>query len=209
MELTDWARRRNRVAGALTRPSIAGVVSEVFSPLLVDALLLLAIAFHRATSLALALEWAFVAVAFVSALPMLIILQGVRRRRLTDRHVSVREQRPLPIALAILSIVIGLIALVAIHASRELLAVLVAMLVGLTLSLLITLVWKISLHTATLAGAIAILALAFSPALALLFPLVALVGWARVELGSHNPLQVGVGAGIGVIVATIVFVLLR
>jgi membrane-associated phospholipid phosphatase len=94
-----------------------------------------------------------------------------------------------------------LVVLVLLHASRELLAVLVAMLVGLTISLLITLVWKVSLHTATLAGAIAILAL--------LLPLVVFVGWARMKLGSHSPLQASVGAGLGVVVASVVFVLLR
>jgi hypothetical protein len=156
-----------------------------------------------------ALLWAIPAVGFVSVSPSLIIYYGVRRRRYTDRHGSVRDQRPLPILLTLLSIAAGLVALVILHASRELLAVLVAMLVGLTISLLITLRWKISLHTGTLAGAIAILALAFSPVVVILFPLVALVGWARVKDGSHSPWQVGVGAGLGVIVATVIFVLLR
>jgi hypothetical protein len=197
------------VVASVNSRSLAQLTSEIFSPLQVDAVLLLSIVLHGATSLLQALLWAGLAIGFVSVIPALVIFHGVRRRKFTDRHVSVREQRPLPILLALVSIFAGLSALLAIHASRELLAVLVAMLVGLTISLLITLVWKISLHTATLAGAIAIFALALSPVLVVLFPLVALVGWARVKLGSHSSLQAGVGAGMGIIVASVIFVLLR
>jgi membrane-associated phospholipid phosphatase len=209
MDIAERTRRRDQVLASVTRRSVATSVSEAFSPLLVDAVLLIAIAFHRAPSLVNALEWAFLAIGFVSVVPMLIIRYGVQRRRLSDRHVSIRQQRPLPIALAILSIAVGLATLVVIHAPRELLAVVVAMLVGLLISLIVTLVWKISLHTGTLAGAIVILVLALSPTFAGLFPLVVLVGGARVELGSHSPLQVSIGAALGVIVAGVVFSLLR
>jgi hypothetical protein len=74
----------------------------------------------------------------------------------------------------------------AVHASRELQALLAAMLVGLVLTLLITLRCKISLHTGTLAGAVVTHALAFGSPLLLLTPLVALVSEARVQPGDHT-----------------------
>jgi hypothetical protein len=43
----------------------------------------------------------------------------------------------------------------------------------------------------------------------ILAPLVALVGWARVELRDHTPTQVTAGAAIGAIIAAIVFTYLR
>jgi membrane-associated phospholipid phosphatase len=140
---------------------------------------------------------------------MAIIVVGVRRNRLSDRHVRVREQRPGLILLALLSITVGLLALVVMHASRELLALLAAMLVGLVVTLIVTLFWKVSLHTSTFAGAVTILVLAFGPVFALLYPLVVVIGWARVELGDHRPSQVTIGAVLGIVVAATVFSGLR
>src|SRR4029077_20523673 len=108
-------------------------------PLLVNAVLLFVIALHRAPSLAIGLEWAAIAIAFVTLIPQAIILTGVRRNRLSDRHFRVREQRPGLIILALVSIVVGLGILVVLHASRDLLALLTAMLVGLVVTLLVTL----------------------------------------------------------------------
>jgi len=81
--------------------------------------------------------------------------------------------------------------------------------VGLIVSLLVTLLWKISVHVAVVAGAVVILVLVFGPLLLVLGPLVALVGWARVEVADHTPAQVIAGSGLGAAVAAVVFVLLR
>jgi hypothetical protein len=197
------------VARSVSGYAVARGISEVFAPLLVNAVLLLVIALHRAPSLVAGLGWAAIAIAFVTLIPQAMIVLGVRRNRLSDRHVRVREQRPGLIVLALLSIVVGLGILVALHASRELLALLVAMLVGLVVTLLVTLFWKVSLHTSTFAGAVTILVLAFGPIFALLYPLVILIGWARVELGDHRPGQVGTGVILGIVIAATVFSTLR
>jgi membrane-associated phospholipid phosphatase len=83
------------------------------------------------------------------------------------------------------------------------------MAVGLGTSLLVTLVWKISIHVAVAAGAVVILALVFGPAWLLLVPLVAAVGWARVVLNDHSPAQSVAGATLGGLVALGVFSALR
>ncbi len=193
----------------LSGHTVARGVSEAFSPLLVNAVLLFVIALHRAPSLVVGLTWAAIAIAFVTLIPQAIIELGVRRNRLSDRHVRVRAQRPGLIALALLSVVAGLGILAALHASRELLALLAAMLAGLVVTLLVTLFWKVSLHTSTFAGAVTILVLAFGPVLAILYPVVILIGWARVELGDHRPSQVAIGATLGIVIAAGVFPALR
>ncbi len=74
---------------------------------------------------------------------------------------------------------------------------------------LVTLRWKISIHVATVAGAVVILTLVFGLGFALLAPAVALTGWARVALGDHTPAQVAAGAVLGAAIAASVFPLLR
>jgi membrane-associated phospholipid phosphatase len=83
------------------------------------------------------------------------------------------------------------------------------MLAGLATALVVTLWWKLSLHTAAAAGTVAVLVVTFGPALVLAVPMVGLVAWARVRLGDHTPAQTLAGAALGGLVATTVFILLR
>ena len=76
-------------------------------------------------------------------------------------------------------------------------------------SLLVTLAWKVSVHTAVAAGAVTILALVFGAPLLVLWPLVGLIGCARVEVGDHTLGQAVAGAALGTTVAAVVFPLLR
>jgi membrane-associated phospholipid phosphatase len=73
----------------------------------------------------------------------------------------------------------------------------------------VTLVWKISIHTAVVTGALTILVLVFGPPFLALAPLVALVCWARVAVRDHTPLQTVAGVALGATVAAVVFSALR
>ncbi|HVA25337.1 MAG TPA: phosphoesterase PA-phosphatase, partial [Chloroflexota bacterium] len=117
--------------------------------------------------------------------------------------------RPLPLVVAICSIAAGLILMTLFGAPRPMIALVAAMTVGLLVSLAITVLWKISVHTAVVSGAVVIVALVFGPAFAALAPLVALIGWARLERGDHTLPQVLAGAAIGAAIAAGVFLPLR
>ncbi|MGH2449152.1 MAG: phosphoesterase PA-phosphatase [Chloroflexota bacterium] len=187
----------------------ARLVTEVLAPAPVAAALLLLIAWHSTSSVLEAAWWGFLTVLFTVLIPLLYLLYGVRRRRFTDHHVRLRQQRPLPLGVAIVSVLVDVVLLLIFGAPRELLALVVAMAVGLGISTLITFVWKISIHVAVVAGAVTILVIVFGPMFALFAPLVALVVWARVEVGDHTPGQVAAGAMEGIAVAAIVFTMLR
>jgi membrane-associated phospholipid phosphatase len=191
------------------RRQAARVVTEILAPAPVVAALLVAVAVHSATDTASGVGWATLAVLFASVIPILYVLRGVRRRRLSDRHVRMREQRALPLTVGIGSVLIGLFLLAVLGAPRDLVALVAAMAVGLASSLLVTLAWKISVHTAVAAGAAVILVLVFGPALAVAGLGAALAGWSRVELGDHTIAQVIGGSALGVAVAWSVFSLLR
>ena len=105
------------------------------------------------------MRWrAVLAVLFAAVVPMAYIVVGVRRRRLSARHVGVRHERPLPLLVGVASVLVGVGSLVVLQAPRELVALEAAMAVGLGTSLLVRLVWKISIHVAVAAGAVVILA---------------------------------------------------
>jgi hypothetical protein len=190
------------------RTGLARAVTELLAPANLAVGQLLLVGWHSAPGPA-GLGWGLLAATFCGLLPYGIVIAGVRRRRWTDRHLRTRQQRPVPLLAGIASVLAGLAVLLALDAPRQLIALVVAMLTGLATTLVVTLWWKLSVHTAAASGTVAILALTFGPALTLTVPTVALVAWARVRLGDHTAAQTLAGAALGGLVATAVFILLR
>jgi len=73
----------------------------------------------------------------------------------------------------------------------------------------ITAFWKISFHTGVATATITLLTLTYGPALSLLHPLVALIGWSRVHLTHHTVAQVLTGAPTGALATILPFLLIR
>jgi membrane-associated phospholipid phosphatase len=190
------------------RTGLARAVTELLAPANLAVGQLLLVGWHSSPG-PTGLGWGLLAATFCGLLPYGIVIAGVRRRRWTDRHLRTRQQRPAPLLAGVVSVVAGLAALVALDAPRQLIALVVAMLAGLAATLLVTLWWKLSVHTAAASGTVAILALTFGPALTLTVPTVALVAWSRVRLGDHTTAQTVAGAALGGLVATTVLVALR
>jgi membrane-associated phospholipid phosphatase len=185
---------------------MARLVTEVMSPVVLIVVVTLIVAVHSAGAVR-GMALGLVAFFFAGGLPYGLVLIGVRRGLLTDHHISRREQRPLIMAIALASVVAGLVVLRWLDAPRALFALVVAMVAGLVVALAITSFWKISIHAASAAGTVACLAILVSPWWLFLAPLVVLTGWARVEVRDHTPVQVSVGAIVGAGVAAGVLLL--
>ena len=191
------------------RLRLARMVGEVLSPPPVLVMLALVVAWHSSPSPATAVLWGTVAAGFASVLPYAIILRRVRHGRLSDRYISVREERVRFGVIGIASILIGLVLLAVLDAPAEMVALLASIAVGVVCGWVVTLWWKISVHAAIAAGAATVLTLVFGPALLVAWPLVALVAWSRVQVGDHTTAQVVAGVALGVAVNATVFALLR
>jgi len=198
--------------GSVGRPGhgtgLAHAVTELLAPANLAIAQLLLVGGHSTPGPA-GLGWGLLAATFCGLIPYGIVIAGVHHRRWTDRHLRARQQRPTPFLAAIASVLAGLALLLTLDAPQQLVALVVAILTGLATTLVVTLWWKLSVHTAAAAGTVAILTLTFGPALILAIPTVALVAWARVRLGDHTPAQTLAGAALGGLIATTVFILLR
>lgn len=188
---------------------VARVVTEVFAPAVLLTLLLVVVGWHAYGDRLVGVAWGLTAALFASVIPFAVILRGVRGGALTDHHIGRREQRRRPLLIGLGSVAVGLVALVALGADRELLATLGAVACSAIVALVVSHWWKVSLHTAGAAGFVVILAQVFGPAMLVTTPLVLVVGWSRVQLGDHTPAQVIVGAVVGALVAGLAFVALR
>ena len=191
------------------RLRLARLVGEVLSPPPILVVLALVVAWHSSPTPATAVLWGAVTAGFASVLPYAIILRRVRHGRLSDRNISVREERVRFGVIGIASILTGLALLAVLDAPAEMVALLASIAVGTACGWLVTLWWKISVHAAIAAGAATVLTLVFGPALLVAWPLVALVAWSRVQVGDHTTAQVVAGIALGVAVNATVFALLR
>ncbi|MEU5788396.1 phosphatase PAP2 family protein [Micromonospora purpureochromogenes] len=178
------------------------------APAVLVTLLTVAVGWHGAGG-AHGLGWALLASLFASGIPFAYILGGVRRGRLTDHHVGVRDQRRVPLLFGLASATAGLALLAALGAPRPVLALVAAGVVGLVVAVTVSHWWKMSIHTAVAAGAVVVLALTFGPRMLAAAPLPALAGWSRVRLRDHTVAQVVVGGVVGGLVAGLVYAALR
>jgi membrane-associated phospholipid phosphatase len=191
------------------RLRVARLVGEVLSPPPILAVLALVIAWASSPTPAMAVLWGGIAAVSASVLPYALILRGVRRGRLTDKNISLRQQRIRFAAVAIASILTGLTVLAAFDAPAEMVALQASIAAGVACGWVITLWWKISVHAAIAAGAATVLLLVFGLALLVVWPLVALIAWSRVQVGDHTPAQVLAGIALGIVVNATIFPLLR
>jgi len=187
------------------RDRVARVVTEVFAPAVLATVMPVVMALHDADSWPAAVGWAVVAVIFCSAIPYGVILVGVRRGWLSDRHIGRREQRLKPLLVGIGSVITGLGLLVAFDAPDLLTAMVAVMLVVLAGIAAVNTVWKLSAHAGVAAGSLISLVLVFGPWMLVATPLVALVAWSRVQLTDHTTPQVIAGTVMGASLAAIVW----
>ena len=183
------------------------LVSDVLSPPVIWALLAFPVAYHADGGQGNALVYALVYGAMVCWLPVLYIAWNVRNGNITDLHMKVRAERIRPFIVTILGSMVALALLVAINAPRLMPMFTLFSLIQLGLMTLITLVWQISMHAMSITGAVVAAGAMFGvgPAL-VLFPLVPLVGAARLKLGRHTLSQIVAGAGVGALMTVLLFV---
>ncbi len=176
-------------------PTVARYVTEVLSPaILVSVLLMLQ------PILTPGVTWpqALVAVAFVTGLPFAVLLWMKHRGKVTDHHVSIRQQRAPVMVMAGVSLAIGAALLFALDAPVRLFSEVGAIFLGLIVCLLANLMWKLSVHSAVATYvALVLLTPVGHVGAALALALAATVGWSRIELKDHTPAQVLAGQFVG------------
>lgn len=187
----------------------ARVLTEVFAPGVLIAVLLLVVGFHAGSQPGVSRWWGAPAAVFAAGIPMAYIVRGVRRGRLTSHHIPEREHRRGPLIFGTVSVAVGTVLLVLLGAPRELLALLAAGCAGLVVFGLVTAYWKMSIHAGVAAGTVAVLTAVWGPIALVALPLVPLVGWSRLVLSAHTLAQVVAGSTVGALIAATVFPALR
>ncbi len=180
---------------------LAVLLTEIFAPVVLIFALLIIVAVQATGDFLQGLVVGGVAAFFAGGLPYAILLLGIRRGRLTGRHLPEREERPAIMVVGLFSVSVGLAFMIWLDAPRTVYALVVAMVAGVAVALAISSFWKISIHTASAAGTVMVLVSVFGWQMLLSVPLVGAIAWARVTLLDHTWTQVVVGAAVGAVVA--------
>ncbi len=197
-----------------TPPLLARVVTEVLAPWVLVLSLPLLVAWHATGRLVPTVVWGLVVGVTGSVIPMVVVVRGARRGLWDGHHVTNREGRLVPLFTCAASLGIGIAALVLGDAPHRMLALALSMFLSLVVSIAITFAapmpgggrgWKVSVHTAVAAGALAVMVVTFGLWTLVFAPAVALVAWSRVAVGDHTVAQVIGGVVLGVVVGGITF----
>ena len=179
-------QRLNRIArwvSNATHPPIVGVMCVVLSGL-------------ASTKLSVWL-WGVEYLAIAVLIPMVFVVWMVKRGEITDMQLPNRHQRIKPYCIALICMGMAALSLQVFHAPKLLVQIAWANVIQTFILFVVTLRWKISAHTASIAG-MAVLACRLMGLPALPFvAMVPFVAWSRVRLGRHDAWQTIAGACAG------------
>jgi membrane-associated phospholipid phosphatase len=146
---------------------------------------------------------------FVCVLPLFVLLGLVRLGKVTDHHVSNRQQRAPVLLMALGSVGAGLVVLKAAGAPQSVTVMVLAIIGGIIVLAAVSPFWKMSGHAAAVSSAAVISVLMLGPAWLPLVLLIPAVGWSRVVLRAHTLAQVVAGSVFGGLVMAGLWWLLR
>ena len=191
----------------MEKRKIAETISTITQPPIITIPLFLIIcmvlSFENGTfSLSKFLTLELISLVFTSLLPMAIILLWAKRIN-TDRDISNREDRFVPLVIGIVSYFIGVLVSLILNADNFLTLLLLCYAVNTGVVLLITFRWKISVHTTGISGPIAALILLLGPIGAVFGVIYPIVIWSRVLLKKHTLAQAICGGVQGFILTVV------
>ncbi|WP_296891141.1 PAP2 family protein [uncultured Methanobrevibacter sp.] len=137
-----------------------------------------------------------ISLVFSSILPMAIILSWAKKIG-TDKDISNRTDRFVPLIVGITSYFIGFLVSYFIGLSNFLTILLLCYAVNTFIVMIITFKWKISVHTTGLSGPVGALILLLGPFGAIFGILYPILIWSRVLLKKHTLAQAICGAAQG------------
>ena len=184
---------------------IAGLTSNILSPFSVILILVILLSFTAASSLLDAIKWALISVG-LSILPVfLVIAYLVQNGKLNAIFITAREKRTKIYLLAVLCAAVSYAALNYLRAPPILVATFAAGLSTAVIFAGINLWWKVSIHTALVAGSVTLLIMLYGWILAVTTVLIPLMAWARIESNNHSPAQAVAGALLAALIVVVVF----
>jgi membrane-associated phospholipid phosphatase len=185
---------------------VAGLVSRMLTPFSVAAIISVAFSWFSPTGTGRVIGppmSMLIGFLTLSIGPFLPVVYNAKRGR-SDLDVSDISKRIPLYGLGLASYGVGVVIFFVLNDRLMFVMALAYLCVGSTM-LAITLVWKISAHTAGIAGPTTALAFVFGASILPLYALSILMVWARVKLGAHTLAQAVGGLVVALTVTSLVY----
>lgn len=183
---------------------VARIFSTVCNPFLTSLALFVILSSARSHTTTDFWVLLFNSAFFTSFGPMLYIFFLYATDRISDLDMSIRDERQKVFGAFVIFYFLGTIDLALIHAPTIMIATMAAFAASSLLVQWITMYWKISTHAIGITAPLIALTYLFGREPLPFFVLIPIVGWARVYVKAHTPLQVVAGTALGA-VSTILF----
>lgn len=128
---------------------------------------------------------------FILPIMMFVIMR--KKNLISDNDALIKDQRNIPYLIATIFYLLGLVGLILSEANIISIAFWFCYISNTLITLLINKFWKISVHSMGASGAAAALFFVFGWSSFVMFFIVVLVGWSRIELKCHTLSQVLAG----------------
>lgn len=178
--------------------TLAVWISTISNPVLLVALSLVYLTNRFATDLGDIIRYSATGLSLIVIGPALVyVVIRWRHDRTIDVDVTNRADRPLPLLVASIGALVGGSLISHRFDIPSLLFISQTLVMMLLVLTVVTTLWKISIHTSTLAALVTLLVVLRGPELSALYLLIIPVAWARVRLRKHSVAQILAGSLLG------------
>lgn len=184
---------------------IAFGISAIFSPYVMAAIFILLITYTYAQNVKEFLPWIGIEFLFAILIPGSYVIWLIESRRVRDIHLSDHDERKIPFVVAGISAVLGAASLALIGAAKPVILMGVVYAVNAVAIGILTLFWKVSVHTALFSSVMTVVVILFGVQFAWGFLFLIPLAWSRVYRHRHSLNQVIGGALITFVLTALVF----
>ena len=175
------------------------LISIIFHPLIISIYTFYFLIYYNGYKTENANQIFIICLLFSTIIPIITVLFLKYKNIITDLDASRKEQRILPLTLAVLYSTLGFISLKYIGANYLVKGLMFCYITNTIITIIITKYWKISIHAMGVTAPISVLYISGYHYILIMSIITVLVGIARIILNAHNLQQVLVGSMLGFI----------
>ena len=175
------------------------LISIIFHPLIISIYTFYFLIYYNGYKTENANQIFIICLLFSTIIPIITVLFLKYKNIITDLDASRKEQRILPLTLAVLYSTLGFISLKYIGANYLVKGLMFCYITNTIITIIITKYWKISIHAMGVTAPISVLYISGYHYILIMSIITVLVGISRIILKAHNLKQVVVGSFLGFI----------
>jgi hypothetical protein len=180
-------------------------ISAIFSPYITATVFIVIVIYAYAQSLSQFLPWVVTFLSFAVIIPGMYLLWLIETKKVTDIHLADRQDRKWPFLIGGISAFMGAAILICLGAARPVIVIGVTYAINAMVVAIITLFWKISIHTALFSALATIAVVVFGSTFWWLYLILLPLGWSRIHRHRHTVLQATAGALLAFVLTAAVF----